>query len=447
MISRTSVLLALVLPVLGATEGNHPVDARLAEAWAAADVEPAPLAGDAEFLRRASLDLAGRVPTLEELRAFLAKPDRAAKIDELLAGPEFPRFWSEVWTAMLVGYAPAFDANRQALRLWLEKALRENRPFDRIAADLVAAEGLSNVDGPANFVLHHSVEPAIKVSRAFLGIRLDCARCHDHPFDRWTQEDYKAMARFFAPVERQEIANGSVRVRDNPEKAGGAKPKFLTGSSPVTTRWRQELAFFMTRSRAFARPFANRLWYHFMGRGIVDPPDDFTLKNQPSVPALLDFLAGEASRREFDLRAMVRLICSSDAYRRSSRGRERDARREALFAVRGVKPLTPEQVFDSLVSALESEDLRPRRAAFIKAFVGRSFGEDFTNVWTYRESVQDLMTKLSIDPRAPAGTLEDLYLRLLSRPPSPRERELCRGREPAEIAFALAHSNEFFFNH
>ncbi len=445
MISRTSLFLALA--VSGAGPEPNPVDSLLAAARAAAGVEPAPLVGDAEFLRRASLDLAGRVPRLEELRAFLRKPDRAAKIDELLAGAEFPRFWSEVWTAMLVGYAPAFDSNRDALRLWLEKGLRENRPFDRTAADLVSASGLSNVDGPANFVLHHSVEPAIKVSRAFLGIRLDCARCHDHPFDRWTQDDYRDMARFFAPVERQEIANGSVRVRDNPDKAGGPKPKFLTGASPVTTRWRQELAFFMTRSRAFSRAFANRLWYHFMGRGIVDPPDDFTVKNKPSVPELLEFLAEESSRREFDLRAMIRLICASDAYRRSSSNREKDPRREALFAVRVLKPLTPEQVFDSLVSALEAEDLRGRRAAFVKAFVGRSFGEDFTNVWTYRESVQDLMTKLSLDPKAPPGPLDELYLRLLSRPPTARERELCRGREPAEIAYALAHSNEFFFNH
>jgi len=276
---------------------------------------------------------------------------------------------------------------------------------------------------------------------------MDCARCHDHPFDRWTQEDYKGMALFFSPVEKKEVANNTVRIRDNPEKASGAKPAFLTGSRPVTTRWRQELAFFMTRSKAFPRAFANRLWYHFMGRGIVDPPDDFTMKNKPSVPELLDFLAGEAVKREFDVRAMIRLIMTSDAYRRSSARTAPDKRREALFAVRVLKPLMPEQVFDSLISALEANDLKGKREGFIKAFVGRSFGEDFMNVWTYRESAQDLMTKLSLDPKAPKATLEELYLRVLSRPPTPRERDLCRGREPAEIVFALAHSNEFFFNH
>jgi hypothetical protein len=291
------------------------------------------------------------------------------------------------------------------------------------------------------------VEPAIKVSRAFLGIRLDCARCHDHPFDRWTQEDYQGMARFFAPVERREIANGSVRVRDNPEKASGPRPTFLTGARPVTTRWRQELGFFMTRSRAFAQAFANRLWYHFMGRGIVDPPDDFTVKNRPSVPELLEYLADEAVRLKFDVRALIRLICSSDAYRRSSRRREADRRAEALFAVRVLKPLTPEQLFDSIVAALDPPELKGKRTLFLKATVGRSFGEDFTNVWAYRETVQQLLAKLSLDPKPPTGPVDELYRRLLSREPAARERDLCRGREAAEVAFALVHSNEFFFNH
>jgi hypothetical protein len=273
------------------------VDGLLAESWEAAALRPAPLVGDAEFLRRASLDLIGRVPKVDELRAFVKNPDRAAKIEELLASPDFPRFWSETWTAMLNGYAGAFNSQRDGLRFWLEKKFRENAPFDRIAADLVAASGVSSVDGAVNFILHNSVDPAIKVSRTFLGIRLDCARCHDHPFDRWTQKDYEDMARFFAPLQKDEIMAGSIRVRDNPDRAGGAKPRFLTGAQPVTSRWRDDLAFFITTSKPFARSFANRIWYHFMGRGIVDPPDDVNLKNKPSVPKLLDFLAEESSPR------------------------------------------------------------------------------------------------------------------------------------------------------
>jgi hypothetical protein len=402
--------------------------------------------GDAEFLRRLSLDLIGRVPSVAELEAFQKKPDRAAKIDELLAGPDFPRFWSEVWTAWLNGYSASFDSNRDALRFWLEKEIRERTPWDRIATRLVAASGISNVDGSVNFILHNSVDPAIKVSRAFLGIRLDCAKCHDHPFDRWTQKDFEEMTRFFALL-RTEQRPGSVRVFDSTDRPGGKAPRFLTGSQPVTSRWREELGFFITESRPFARAFANRLWYHFMGRGIVDPPDDFNAKNKPSVPKLLDLLAAEASRREWDLRSMIRLICLSDAYRRSSAGFPRDAKAEALFARRVLKALTPEQVIDSLATALEAKELREKRGVFLRALLGRSFGEDFSQTWRHRETVQDLMAKLTLDLKAPSATVEELYLRMLSRRPSARERDLCKGREPAEIVFALAHSNEFYFGH
>jgi len=443
MISRISVL---VLAAVGAT-ADPTIDTLLAEAWGERGVKPAPLCDDAEFLRRASLDLIGRVPTLDEHRAFLKKPDRAAKVDELLVRPEFPRFWSELWTAMLNGYPAAFESNRDALRFWLEKQFRENAPFDRIADQLIVASGLSTVDGPVNFLLHNSVDPAIKVSRTFLGMRLDCAKCHDHPFDRWTQKDYEDVARFFALMRREQTGAGNVRLLDQPQANGAAKPRFLTGAQPVTARWREELSFFITRSKPFARAFANRLWYHFMGRGIVDPPDDFTQKNKPSVPKLLDFLAAEAERTRFDVKAMIRTVCASDAYRRSSRREKPDRSLEATFAYRVLKPLTPEQVFDSIVSSLDARDLQGRRANFIKTFVGRSLGEDFSNAWRYRETVQDVMTKLSLDLKAPAGSLDELYLRLLGRAPSVRERERCRGREPADVVYALANSNEFFFNH
>src|SRR4029078_4382218 len=180
-----------------------------------------------------------------------------------------------------------------------EKKFRENAPFDKIATELVAASGLSSVEGAVNFILHNSVDPAIKISRTFLGIRLDCARCHDHPFDRWTQKDYEDMARFFAPLQKEEQMAGNTGVRDNRNRAAGVNPRFLPGAQPVTARWREDLAYFITTSKPFARTFANRLWCHFRARGIVDPRDDFNLKNNPSVPTLLDFLADEAVKGKF----------------------------------------------------------------------------------------------------------------------------------------------------
>ena len=450
MISRSSFLAAaLLLCAAGPADRKavHPADALLEREWSEQGMKPAGLCSSSGFLRRASLDLIGRIPTVDELKRFLRKPDRAAKIDELLESPEFPRFWSEVWTSMLNGYEAAFETNRDGLRYWLEKQFRENRPFDRIASDLISAKGLTGRDGPPNFILQNSVEPVIKISRTFLGIRLDCARCHDHPFDTWTQEDYKGMAGFFAPMERQKIAQNNWRVRDNLDRAQGRKPRFLTGAKPVTTQWRVELAYYMSKSKPFARNFANRLWYHFMGKGIVDPPDDFNMKNRASVPALLDYLADEARKSKFDVKAMIRLICTSDAYRRSSRRGEPDKRQERVFAYRVLKPLMPEQIFDSLIVALDATERKKYRLRYLRSFVGRSFGEDFTNSWTYRESVQDLMNRLTFDLKVPKASVTDLYMRILSRKPTSRERALCRGRKAEEVVFALANSNEFFFNH
>lgn len=443
-------LTALVLPVLGAAAQESPrptIDSILEEAWRGRGVTPAPLIDDAAFLRRLSLDLIGRVPTEAELKAFERRPDRAAKVDELLSSDGFASFWSDAWTTMLNGRGSPFESNREGLRVWMERRLRDNAPYDVLVTDLLTAEGSSAADGPASFLVRYPQEPAIKVSRLFLGVRLDCARCHDHPFDRWTQEDFRDFSLFFAALNRRYVGPGNVVLEDVPDRARGRSPRFLTGAKPVTRQWRQELALHLVRSRPFARAFANRLWYHFMGRGIVDPPDDVSERNKPSVPALLDHLAEEARRASFDLRAMIRLLVGSDAYRRSSAGTPRDREAERLFAVRVLKPLLPEQFFDSIVTALEYEQARPRRAAFLAAVGGRSLDEDFTNLWAPRESIQATMAKLTIDLPAPSTSVEDLYRRLLSRPPTAAERKACAGRPPEDVVFALVGSNEFFFNH
>jgi hypothetical protein len=165
--------------------------------------------------------------------------------------------------------------------------------------------------------------------------------------------------------------------------------------------------------------------------------------NKPSVPALLDHLADEARRLRWDLAGMIRLICSSQAYQRSSRGG--DAEREKVFAVRAIKPLTPEQLFDSLVVAL---GVNPRqRQGFLGRYTRRDLGEDYTNAWEYRETIRDLLGKLTTDQPLPTRNVDELYLRILSRDPTDKERELCKGRAPEEVVFALVNSNEFFFNH
>ena len=449
-------ILALVVwtPSASILAADRTIDSILDQTWKEHGVEPAPLVSDAEFLRRLSLDLIGRIPTRSELLSFQRNPSRQAKVEELLESPEFPRFWSEVWATILVGYQTAFESNREALRLWLEEQIRANRRFDEVAGELIAATGDSSVDGAVNFVLHNSVDAGIRVSRVFLGVQIDCARCHDHPFDRWKKQDYEEFVRFFAPLRRNRLSNGNVRISDDIGTAvAGPKPRFFTGAMPVTSQWRQELAYFVTGSKPFARTLVNRLWYHFLGRGIVHPPDNINAENPASVPQLLKHLTEATIREKFDLRATIRRICFSDAYRRSSRRATQESDLESVFAYRVLKPLTPEQLFDSAAVALDVGDRRAGRRVFLEALVGRSFGEDFTNIWRYRETVQDVLTKLTREPVELGGAVEEIeeidevFLRLLSRPPTERELRLCRGRSPKEVAYVLINSHEFFFNH
>lgn len=435
------------------------VDALLERAWEGLDLRPAGPCSDETFLRRVTLDLAGRIPTRAELDAFRADPNRPALVERLLDGPEFPRFWSEVWTDVLVGRLGDDDGDLDVenLRQWLETAFRDATPFDRVASALISAEGETARDAPVNFVVRHLEEPAVKVSRVFLGVRLECARCHDHPFDRWKRTDFESFRRFFDNVEREELSRGNARIRDaHPgDVPRDERPRFLNGAVPVSGRWRAELAMHVTRSKPFARAFANRIWYHFMGRGLVHPVDDFHAGNPPVAPELLEFLAERAREDRFDLRASIRRVVLSRAYARSSAAPDRaasDDRRlaEELFAVRALKPLTPAQRFDSLAVALGRKPSPAERARALDDENDPALELDLAETWIDRASTRVLLDRLAgpLDaPPEPELDLDEIFRRLLSRDPSPRERELCAGRNPAEILFALVHSHEFAFNH
>ncbi len=437
-----------VILLVATITGAGSIDSILAGEWSRRGIEPAEVCPDEQFLRRVTLDLIGRIPTIEEVRRFRKNPDRSQKIDELLASDKFPRFWSEVWTATLNGYTNAFESDREVLRQWLEKTIRDDVPYDQQVTELITARGVSALDGPVNFLVRYPEEPAVKVTRLFLGVRLDCARCHDHPFDRWTEEDFVLMNRFFEATERQEVSEGNIRLMNRRAEVGeDDRPRFLTGARPRTTQWRDELALFITSSKPFARAYVNRLWYHFMGRGIVEPVDDFNRQNPPSVPALLGFLTDEVRKERFALRPMIRMICNSRTYQLSSSTDQRSPDREAVFAYHQLKPLTPEQAYDSAVVALGLQRSVEQRREFIQRAVGQSLDEDFSLTWEYRETVQGLMARLNLNIPTPTQPVEDLYTRILSRLPTARERILCQEQPPRDIAFALVNSNEFFFNH
>mgnify|MGYP002630021584 CR=1 FL=1 len=278
--------LALLLTV---ADPSQEIDAQLAIAHAKQDVQSVSICDDDTFLRRVSLDLIGRIPTRDELHAFRSNPNRRRQIEALLASDEFPRFWSDVWTASLVGYSTrAFNVSREPLRAWVEDAIRNGDAYDELVRQLIAAEGDSAFNGPVNFLLRHRQEPVVKVSRMFLGIRLDCARCHDHPFDRWTRDDFDQFSHFFKSVDFRGISERNYRLTKSPRDADTKNlPRFLSGAKPITSRWRDELALMVTSCKPFARNYSNRMWYHFLGRGIVHPPDDFSA-NDPVAPELLE---------------------------------------------------------------------------------------------------------------------------------------------------------------
>ncbi len=442
----SSVLMTATLMSLTA----NPIDAILQRTWQQEGLTPAPVCSDEQFLRRVSLDLIGRIPTVQELHRFRKDPDRTALVDSLLDSPEFAEFQADVWTQALAGYGNELreEVSRTVLRDWLADQIRQDVPWNRIARDLIAAEGQSAFDGPVNFLLANIDEPVVRISRVFLGVRLDCARCHDHPFDRWTQDDYERMTRFFETLELDEMSAGNVRVRSVPGYADEDDgPVFLTGARPRTTRWRDEFALFTTRSRPFARAFVNRLWYQLFGRGIVHPADDFHAGNPPASRELLEFLADEARSSGFRLKHMLRLICRSRAYQFQAGPHSDHDRAVERFAVRILKPLTPEQYVRSLSTVigtpLEDED----REQLLDMFLSDRGDDLFTELWEDTTTMQQLMMQLSADiPRVPDRTTADLFERILSRRPTRREQRLCADRRRSDILFALMNSDEFRFS-
>lgn len=191
-----------------AAHAEAPIDSILANVHAKSGIEPVGIVDDRVFLRRVTLDLIGRVPTIGEIRDFRRTRDRSKRIDDLLASVDFDQYWSQLWTSILIGRSPDSRADREALRQWIEQAFRDRIPMNQIAFDLISAQGVTSLSGPVNFMVGNREDPVTSVSRVFLGVQLDCARCHDHPYDRWTEEDYTLMRRFFQTVRIEEEGRG-----------------------------------------------------------------------------------------------------------------------------------------------------------------------------------------------------------------------------------------------
>ncbi len=485
------------------------IDARAEAHWKADKIKPAPLAADAEFMRRACLDITGRIPRIAEVHEFLGdrSTDKRVKlIEKLLDDPRFSLHFANILRAELapeissVPEAAAFQAGFEA---WLRPRLRAGAGYDKLVRELlmvpIPAEGTDSVPvlrdprkpNPLAFYAVKDARPenlAAAVTRSLLGIRLECAQCHDHPFAKWKQGQFWGQAAFFAGlqrkgkgmfaplsevVDRHELAPPSGRGVLQAEFLDGSQPKWPTGIAP-----RAVLAEWITApdNPYFARAMVNRLWGQFFGAGLVDPVDDFRDDNPPCDPELLDDLARSFVKADFDLRWVIQAICMTRLYQRTS---VRDDPRQdegGMPARMRVKPLTGEQFFDNFALATgyrDDQDKGAARRQFLTRFASTDLAaEPETSVQQALTMRNGPFVAWATDPDAcptliavtqtPGMTLaqriEALYLATLSRKPT--EAELARtqrfvskaerdqeAQRLGDVFWMLLNTAEFRSNH
>jgi hypothetical protein len=326
---------------------NNFIDDLVARRLKTLNVRPSPEADDATFLRRISLDLVGTLPTPDEARRFLSdsRPDRRARlVDELFERPEFADYWALKWADVLRVDREALGRKRAyGYYRWIRDSVAANMPYDQFARAVLTAEGPLDEVGPASFykVVPKPGDAASTLSQVFLGVRIACAECHHHPYDRWGQDDYFGMAAYFAPVavtggaRAEELMARGQAVMKHP-RTGGDVPAHSLASSPTPAPDSAEgdrravLARWMTAPENpwFARNLANRLWAHFLGRGLVEPVDDVRATNPPSDPDLLDALGRYLVDHKFDVRELMQAIVASRTYQASSEPNATNARDE-----------------------------------------------------------------------------------------------------------------------
>jgi len=337
-------------------------------------LQPSPPTDDVTLLRRLSLDLTGRLPSPESVRAYLDDPTparvkRTKMIDKLIASPEYVDHWTVKWGDLLqssrkyLGEKGAYEFQQ-----WIRDAIASNRPYDRLVRELLTARG-SSYDNPAAnyFRVTREAKPAMeKTTQVFLGVRMVCAQCHDHPFERWTQNQYYQMSAFFSAVGiRAGYEVGEEIVFDqrsdyemkHPKDGRVMKPEFMlaSGDAPVPDgpERRDALAEWLTSrdNPFFAEAIANRMWSYFLGKGIIDPVDDIRASNPPSNPALLDALTKDFLAHDFDLRHLMRTIVGSRAYQASIVTNEWNATDRDNFSHAVPRRLAAEELMDAVSSA------------------------------------------------------------------------------------------------
>jgi hypothetical protein len=454
------------------------VDERIERGWNDAGIAPSPRASDSEWLRRVYLDLAGHIPTADEVEAFIADSSpqkRSSVIDRLLGSDDFDRHFATVWTNLLVGRAESKVADRGALFAFLRQAFAQNRGWDETVASFVAAEGSIDAQPAANFLVAHLNNQAVPATaitaRVFLGTQVQCMQCHNHPFNDWTQQDFWEFNSFFQQTQLTRNDAGKPVLVSN--QNGGptlfetrtglmkaAYPKYEGHSisdKPAVNR-RAELAQLLSEGEKpqLAVAFVNRVWARMLGAGFTTPIDDMGPHNPPSHPQALDVLARAFVASNYDVKKLVKWIASTEAYQLSSTIGSSNASDDPLagelplFSRVYPKAMSVEQVYDSLVVATQPEASSALalsdRDAWVRQFV-RTYETDendeslsfdgsipaalaMMNGETVQEhlrpEVGSTLYKALTAPGDESVKLRKLALATLSRPLTPKESATLR---------------------
>jgi hypothetical protein len=491
---------------------NNYVDEHIGAKLKLMNIAPSPLADDATFIRRVYFDLVGTPPMPTMVRQFLEDktPDKRSRlINELLERPEFKDYQTIIWADLLRNTKVLLQEDGvRAYTHFIRESFAENKPFDRFVRELLTGTGSTyqNASATANYfrVTNDPSDLTTSTSQIFMGVRLECARCHNHPFDRWMQDDYYGMAAFFAKthqrpgIGKDEIViytsdDGEVRqLRTGQVMA----PKFLTSAKPVESPQgdlRKYLADWITAkdNPFFAKATVNRLWKQFFGRGIVHPVDDFRATNPPVNEPLLEALAKDFVESGYDIKHIIRRICNSRTYQLSSATNSTNADDLKNFSRYYLRRLGPQQLLDAIVVATEVAEEFPgvRKGTAAINLADNTVPSYFLDVFGRSRRIQvaepsqetTIAQALALingptvnnrlrDPngflaqkilarlgeREEKPLIDNLYLNVLARFPSPTETKdalayLKKAETPKEgfedLMWALLNAKEFLFNH
>ena len=495
-------------------------------------IQPSKMSEDAEFLRRVHLDLTGKIPTPEEVLDFLkdgSSNKRQKKIDLLLDSDAYLDYWSGLWVNWLIGRREDGDDRRIGLTFWVRDALTKNMPYNQFVQELIAADGELRDNGAGNYIMRYERSPVFltsHTSRLFLGLPMQCAECHDHKTEVWSQEDFYGVAAFFAGIDSQRKGDietmdmaGNERKMDNflitnkPENSiwverleKQVRPRFLGGTEYKGSllKKREALAQWMTdkSNPYFSQAIVNRIWQRFMGRAFVEPVDGFGEENQPTNPELLKSLAKDFVIYNYDLQHLMRTILNSEAYQRTSQTNESNKDDQLYYSHAYVKPLSAEQFFYSVLQATGFERLQQVRMKgskkqggedrkgmlrqlegmkreHLKKFLFLLDNGEMEEIEAFNGTIPQALMMINGDMvndsashearggfvnyvlekwRGPIERVEYIYLNILSRLPTAKEktyfrryleRSLYRNKDLAyeDLYWVLLNSAEFSLNH